>query len=169
MQENLPSDYGHIFQFENFSRTCKAVLSDEDPTSVAEGEYVTLSIAHVPLAFQGRNAAVPLVLFGLLQHENRMSVVHFRLTMHPSHTTPIKCTHQLVGILPDINSMTGPRSRSSSTRACAASRPALYSRSTPWARSTSLSAFSSLAPPLLPPCTPPSVSRPPPCWCSAAL
>ncbi|KAK6042138.1 AARP2CN domain protein [Cooperia oncophora] len=47
-KENLPSDYARIFQFQNYKKTRKTVLSeigDYDPTScVFSGQYVTLQI-----------------------------------------------------------------------------------------------------------------------------
>ena len=57
---------------------------------VPVGQYVTLHIAGVPASFAQRAQHVPLVLFAMLPHENKMSTIHFRLTMHPSYQTPIK-------------------------------------------------------------------------------
>jgi pre-rRNA-processing protein TSR1 len=94
LKEDLPLDYARIFQFENFARTAKRVIDeemDEDFDALAqEGQYVTLSVAGVPSDILKRNPGVPLVVFNLLPHENKMSVIHFRITMHSSYNLPIK-------------------------------------------------------------------------------
>lgn len=98
-KEDLPVNYSRIYQFENFSRTCKRVLSqDEDDVEgcVSPGEYVTIEVASVPVAFLQRNPLSPLVIYNLLQHENKMSVIHFQLKMHAHNTVPIKSKEKLI-------------------------------------------------------------------------
>lgn len=48
-KENLPAEYGKIFQFENFNRTKKRALADI-PEAIQAGQYVTLHIANVPVS-----------------------------------------------------------------------------------------------------------------------
>ena len=144
-KEDLPISYARIFQFESFARTAKAVATVEDDSSVPVGEYVTISIANVPAAVQERSAEAPLVLFSLLQHENRMSVVHFRLTMHADYDTPIKC-EPFCCAPHSSQSIPGRRSRCCSARACGPLRPIPSTRSMRWARNTSLSGSFSRAP-----------------------
>ncbi|EDO37178.1 predicted protein [Nematostella vectensis] len=97
-KENLPSDYARIFQFENFNRTKKRVLSAEEDTEGAmPGCFVTVHIVNVPKAFiDSFDSSKPLVVFGLLPHEQKMSVVHFVIKRLPSYTDPIKSKERLV-------------------------------------------------------------------------
>ncbi|VDM72555.1 unnamed protein product, partial [Strongylus vulgaris] len=52
-KENLPSDYARIFQFQNYKKTRKNVLSQIDEydsaSCVFPGQYVTLQIDRVPI------------------------------------------------------------------------------------------------------------------------
>ncbi|XP_075552207.1 tsr1 ribosome assembly factor [Dermacentor variabilis] len=96
-KENLPLDYARVFQFENFARTKKRVMSEEKEGAMP-GWYVTIHIANVPRtvydAFQTQGD--PLVLFGLLSHEQKMSVLNVAIKRHPGYTDPIKSKERLV-------------------------------------------------------------------------
>ncbi|XP_077541698.1 tsr1 ribosome assembly factor isoform X2 [Haemaphysalis longicornis] len=97
-KENLPLDYARVFQFENFARTKKRVLSEEKDGAMP-GWYVTVHVANVPRtvydAFQGQGD--PLVLFGLLPHEQKMSVLNVAVKRHPGgYAAPIKSKERLV-------------------------------------------------------------------------
>lgn len=62
---------------------------------VQEGNYVTVEIEDVPADLvRDRDPNMPLLLWSLLEHENKMSVVHFTLKMQPEWQEPIKyvCT-----------------------------------------------------------------------------
>ena len=59
------------------------------PFTVEVGQYITLRIASVPP--QALSAGAPASVFGLLRHENRMSVLNLQIRTHPSWTLPIKC------------------------------------------------------------------------------
>jgi len=90
MQESLPQDYARIFAFDNVARTQKLVLKqalkmeEEDRDDcVPIGSYVRLHIKEVPLGAASKlsslvNTTKPIIGFGLLQHESKMSVLHFR-------------------------------------------------------------------------------------------
>merc|ERR1719266_1718163 len=81
-KENLPYDYARIFQFENFKRTRKNVLAaneDEGEEYVADpGTYCNIYVKNVPLSHydQWSKNPVPLVVFSMLKHENKMSVMN---------------------------------------------------------------------------------------------
>ncbi|KAJ3114173.1 hypothetical protein HDU96_002439 [Phlyctochytrium bullatum] len=72
--ENLPVDYGRIFQFENFKRTRSRVLAS-DVDGVEAGERVTVIMRGVPkAAFDERRAEKAFCLFALFPHEHKMTV-----------------------------------------------------------------------------------------------
>ncbi|EEC13624.1 ribosome biogenesis protein tsr1, putative [Ixodes scapularis] len=97
-KENLPFDYARVFQFENFSRTKKRVMAEERDGAMP-GWYITLHLANVPRsvyeAFRKRGGE-PLVLFGLLPYEQKMSVLHVAVKRHLGFTEPIKSKERLV-------------------------------------------------------------------------
>ncbi|KAL6735181.1 hypothetical protein Aduo_005646 [Ancylostoma duodenale] len=100
-KENLPSDYARIFQFQNYKKTRKNVLStigEYDSTScVFSGQYVTLQIDRVPVTFaQQWDVNARLVLYQLLPHEQRMSVLNFVIRKHPSCRVPIMNKQKLI-------------------------------------------------------------------------
>ena len=93
-KENLPYDYSRIVQFENFIRMKKRAMSDDTFDGAQPGWYVTIHISNVPkevLEHQG-----VLVLFGLLPHEHKMSVMHYVIKKHQSFTEPIKAKERLI-------------------------------------------------------------------------
>ncbi|XP_066992121.2 pre-rRNA-processing protein TSR1 homolog [Anabrus simplex] len=98
-KENLPFDYARIFQFENFDRTRKRVLKDmEEREGALPGWYVKLHIKGVPqFLVQARRPDHPLVLYGMLPHEQKISLLNVVLKQ-PSCIThqPIKSKEQLV-------------------------------------------------------------------------
>ncbi|XP_020618818.1 pre-rRNA-processing protein TSR1 homolog [Orbicella faveolata] len=96
-KENLPSDYARIFQFENFKRTKKRVLEEDDVDGALPGWYVSIHIANVPRAFmESMEPSSPLVIFGLLPHEQKVSVVHFVLKRHPTFKDPVQSKERLI-------------------------------------------------------------------------
>lgn len=85
----MPQDYGRIFAFDNFNRTQKYALAkvlERDQDSLSEsvpvGSYVRLHIKQVPKDIVSKvcslSERLPLVASGLLPHESKMSVLHFR-------------------------------------------------------------------------------------------
>ena len=84
----MPPDYARIFAFDNFARTRKHVLAkalerdESKDDSVSAGKYARLYIKEVPhdvasnLCLHAKK--LPIITCGLLQHESKMSVLHFR-------------------------------------------------------------------------------------------
>ncbi|EDV24926.1 uncharacterized protein TRIADDRAFT_527, partial [Trichoplax adhaerens] len=74
-KEDLPRDYSRIFQFQNFKHTRKVILSSNEESNVQIGWYVTLHIKNVPRDIADNlQTHRPLVIFGLLQHEQKASL-----------------------------------------------------------------------------------------------
>ncbi|XP_051891779.1 pre-rRNA-processing protein TSR1 homolog [Pristis pectinata] len=98
-KENLPRDYARIFQFQNFTRTRRRIFSElsEEQEGAMPGWYVTVHICNVPLSvMESFKSQTPLVLFTLLPHEQKMSVVHFLLRRHASNSEPVKSKEEMV-------------------------------------------------------------------------
>jgi len=84
----LPPDYARIFAFDNFTRTQKHVFAkiaelDGGMKDCAQvGSYVRLYVKNVPTDIASKlcqpSRRIPVVVSGLLQHESKMSVLHFR-------------------------------------------------------------------------------------------
>ncbi|XP_068765487.1 pre-rRNA-processing protein TSR1 homolog isoform X2 [Struthio camelus] len=99
-KENLPKDYARIFQFQDFSRTRKHIfrqLEKEETEGASVGWYVTLHVCNVPVSvIESFKDGRPLVLFSLLPHEQKMSVLNFLVRRHPSNSEPVKAKEELI-------------------------------------------------------------------------
>ncbi|CAI5955543.1 unnamed protein product [Closterium sp. NIES-64] len=108
-KESLPPEYARIFSFDNWKRTQKAaeeraaaVDRGEVPGSVGAGTFVRLHIMNVPcfeaerLQHEVTKRGLPLVVTGLLQHETRMTVLHFSVKKSDSFAPAIKSKQRLL-------------------------------------------------------------------------
>ena len=94
-KENLPYDYSRIIQFENFVRMKKRVFNGDDESEGAlPGWYVTVHVSNVPKSIMEHQDV--LILFGLLPHEHKMTVMNYVIKKHPSFTEPIKAKERLI-------------------------------------------------------------------------
>lgn len=95
-QENLPADYSKIFQFENFTRTRRRLFKTK-ASGAKEGHYVCLTLINVPRkifeTFEGQKH--PLVVYELLAHEHKMSVMNIVLKKVNSCSTPVRSKEKL--------------------------------------------------------------------------
>ncbi|KAK7067020.1 ribosome biogenesis protein tsr1 [Halocaridina rubra] len=96
--ENLPVDYSRVFQFQNFTHTKKRILKEEKD-GAPPGWYVIVHIKDVPRHLYDIHITShsPLVAFGLLPHEQKMSVVNVVIKSHPvGHYRAIKAKERLI-------------------------------------------------------------------------
>lgn len=106
--EDLPRDYARIFQFEDFHKTRRRVEGAALLDGVQPGFRVTVWIKDVPRAAAVRarasnigelpklDCAVPFVLFGLLRHEHKKSVINFTVTRNTEYEAPVRSKDPLV-------------------------------------------------------------------------
>ncbi|KAL1916016.1 uncharacterized protein VTP21DRAFT_6020 [Calcarisporiella thermophila] len=99
--ENLPLDYGRIFQFENFRRTKRRMMSAAIRDGrVKAGTRVTLHLRDVAKEvsewWQSHEAQRPMAVFGLLQHEHKMTALNFVVTRNTEYTEPVKSKDPLI-------------------------------------------------------------------------
>ncbi|KAK3129271.1 hypothetical protein QOZ80_6BG0475740 [Eleusine coracana subsp. coracana] len=105
-KESLPPEYARIFAFDNFTRTQKHVLAkvsevDRGTEDCAQvGSYVRLHVKNLPTDVASKlchpSRRIPLAVSGLLQHESKMSVLHFSIKKHDSYEDPIKSKEPLI-------------------------------------------------------------------------
>nr|XP_018483980.1 PREDICTED: pre-rRNA-processing protein TSR1 homolog [Raphanus sativus] len=105
--ESLPQDYARIFAFDNLARTQKLVLKqalkmeeESRDDCVPTGSYVRLHIKEVPIVAASKLSSLvntkPIIAFGLLQHESKMSVLNFSLKKYDGYEDPIKTKEELM-------------------------------------------------------------------------
>ncbi|CAG8815329.1 38627_t:CDS:10 [Gigaspora margarita] len=97
--ENLPIDYGRIFQFENYKRTKSRVVSQAKAyvSDVKVGAYITLHIANVPKEVaESYSPSRPFIVFGLFEYEHKTSVLNFFITRNGEYEEPIKSKDPLI-------------------------------------------------------------------------
>lgn len=112
-KESLPLDYARVFAFENFRRAHKRAIeavnkagTAGDPHGVPAGTYVQLQVAAVPaeaaarvlqrVAASQQEGVAPLVVFGLLQHECKLSVQHYGVRKAASYEEPLPSKQRLL-------------------------------------------------------------------------
>lgn len=99
-KENLPQDYARIFQFQNFNRTKKRIFEEQEQRDGAEpGWYIIIHIEGVSEElFHSRPGTQPLVLYGMLPYEQKMSVINMVLKRPTclNIDEPIKSKEELI-------------------------------------------------------------------------
>ncbi|KAJ1264343.1 hypothetical protein BS78_09G256100 [Paspalum vaginatum] len=105
-KESLPPEYARIFAFDNFTRTQKHVLAkigelDGGTKDCAQvGSYVRLHVKNIPTEIASKlchpSRRIPVVVSGLLQHESKMSVLHFSIKKHDTYEDPVKSKETLI-------------------------------------------------------------------------
>ncbi|KAJ7141296.1 ribosome biogenesis protein tsr1 [Mycena epipterygia] len=93
--ENLPRDYARIFQFEDFKRTERGVRrrAEEELGVVEPGTRVTVYLRGVP---QEAASGAPVVLFALLQHEHKVSVLNFTVQRNTEYDGSVRSKDPLI-------------------------------------------------------------------------
>ncbi|KAA1471843.1 ribosome biogenesis protein tsr1 [Dentipellis sp. KUC8613] len=96
--ENLPRDYARIFQFEDFKRTERGVRrrAEQDQAAIAPGTRVTVYLKDVPREAAQHDARRPFVIFGLLQHEHKKSVLNFAVQRNTEYEGSVRSKDPLI-------------------------------------------------------------------------
>lgn len=118
--EDLPEDYARIFQFDDFSKTRKRVESSALLEGIPAGIRASIWVRNVPAEAAERAVsvkgaprdrtknAVPFVLFGLLRHEHKKSVINFTVTRNTEYDAPVRSKDPLLITLGFRRYMTRP-------------------------------------------------------------
>lgn len=102
VKENLPFDYARIFQFKDFNRIKRRIIKEtaDADADAMPGMYITIHLSKVPKdaweSYKLNNGCDNVILYGLLDHENKMSVVNVVLKRTADSTIPIKSKERLI-------------------------------------------------------------------------
>ncbi|KJA27824.1 hypothetical protein HYPSUDRAFT_130852 [Hypholoma sublateritium FD-334 SS-4] len=93
--ENLPRDYARIFQFEDFKRTERGVRrrAQDDLHVVEPGVRVTVHLKDVPAEAANTHHVV---LFSLLQHEHKVTVLNFTVQRNTEYDGSVRSKDPLI-------------------------------------------------------------------------
>lgn len=97
--ENLPRDYKNIVTFQNFKRSKKLAFEDQEfANGPASGEYVMVEIADFKKEVYDHyvKEKKALLIYQLLKHEQKTSVINVLIKKHPLYTQPIKSKESLI-------------------------------------------------------------------------
>lgn len=105
-KESLPPEYSRIFAFDNFARTQKHVhakalaMEKETEECVPSGTYLRIYINGVATSVATKlcnlSQTMPIIASGLLQHESKMSVLHFSIKKNDKYDAPIKGKEEMI-------------------------------------------------------------------------
>ncbi|QRW26880.1 40S ribosome biogenesis protein Tsr1 and BMS1 C-terminal [Rhizoctonia solani] len=95
--ENLPQDYARTFQFEDYARTERSVRKYEDEHAAKPATRVVVCVESVPrdvvrLYGPGR----PLIMFTLLQHEHKVSVLNFTVQRNTEYNESVRSKDPMI-------------------------------------------------------------------------
>lgn len=96
--ENLPKDYGRVFALEDWRKVERAVKrrAFESQSPISAGERVTIHLRDFseadafPLVEAAKAGSSPFVLFGLFEHEHKMTVLNFTVQRNTENNEPVK-------------------------------------------------------------------------------
>ncbi|GAA96348.1 uncharacterized protein L969DRAFT_88796 [Mixia osmundae IAM 14324] len=97
--ENLPRDYARCFMFQDYKQMSRKITARAMQDGVEPGTRVTLHIASVPSYAAEQAAAKPFLVFGLLQHEHKMSVLNVTTQRNTEYEAEIKSKDELILLL----------------------------------------------------------------------
>ncbi|KRZ24125.1 T-complex protein 1 subunit theta [Trichinella pseudospiralis] len=97
-EEELPPEYGRIFQFQNFKATYKRIVNEEKHGAPA-GWFTSVHVLNVPLKLVEEcmnSKKQPLVVYELLPHEQKMSVVNVTIRKNHLFNETVKSKDRLL-------------------------------------------------------------------------
>jgi len=99
--ENLPLDYGRLFQFEDYERTARNVIARATSSKVPAGTHVTIHLKVTdPTTAASLQARVqsgrPIIAFSLLEHQHKKVVLNFQVTRDTEYEGTVKSKDPLI-------------------------------------------------------------------------
>ncbi|GAA5843519.1 hypothetical protein JCM11251_001643 [Rhodosporidiobolus azoricus] len=95
--EELPRDYGRCFMLEDWKGMGRRMEKRAAEEGVEAGNRVIIHLSNVPRrVIEQHNPLFPLVLFGLLKHEHKYSIMHFTVQRNTENNDTVRSKDPLV-------------------------------------------------------------------------
>ncbi|KAK4052993.1 ribosome biogenesis protein tsr1 [Microbotryomycetes sp. JL221] len=95
--EELPVEYSRCFMFEDFKIMGRKMEKKAAIDGVEAGTRVIVHIKDVPRGFVDQHdPRLPLVVFGLLKHEHKYSVMHYTVTRNTEYNDTVRSKDRLI-------------------------------------------------------------------------
>ncbi|KAL2056903.1 hypothetical protein ABVK25_002642 [Lepraria finkii] len=92
-----PEDWSRLLQVSNYKMTKKQVYNEALVGGVLPGQRFNVHLRDVPLSIQKiYNPRMPIALYSLLRHEQKRTVVNFRITLSADYPNPLKSKDELI-------------------------------------------------------------------------
>lgn len=92
-----PDEWNRLLQIPRYKQAKKAAINEALVGGVKPGQRVHVHLRNVPLSHRKtHDISKPVILFSLLRHEQKRTVVNFSITLSSSHPGPIRSKDQLV-------------------------------------------------------------------------
>lgn len=92
-----PDEWNRLLQIPRYKQAKKAAINEALVGGVKPGQRVHVHLRGVPLSYQKtHDISKPFILFSLLRHEQKRTMVNFSITLSSSHPGPIRSKDQLV-------------------------------------------------------------------------
>lgn len=92
-----PDDWNRLLQISKYKQVKKIAIREALVGGVKPGQRVNVHLRSVPLAIKKTyDIAKPLILFSLLRHEQKRTMVNFSMTLSSDYPGPIRSKDQLI-------------------------------------------------------------------------
>lgn len=92
-----PDEWNRLLQIPNYKNAKKAAIREGLVGGVKPGQRVNVYLRGVPLSYKKTfDISTPLVVFSLLRHEQKRTLVNYSITLSSNHPEPIRSKDQLI-------------------------------------------------------------------------
>lgn len=92
-----PDEWNRLLQVPKYKQVKKTAIREALVGGVQPGQRVNVHLRSVPLSYKKTyDISTPLIVFSLLRHEQKRTMVNFSITLNSNHPGPIRSKDQLV-------------------------------------------------------------------------
>lgn len=92
-----PNEWDRLLQIPRYKQAKKAAIRETLVGGVKPGQRVNVHLRGVPLSYKNTyDISKPLIVFSLLRHEQKRTMVNFSITLSSNHPGPVRSKDQLI-------------------------------------------------------------------------